>query len=126
MSIEKAMNKILCGVTIVTTKYYDKVEKFVIDAFQKTGQENQIVHFKRTVYWVKKLNPKADEALLISSIAHDIERGFRSKETLEKHKKGGYTDNNFLRSHEEKGAEIIAEFLRKQGADKKLIDRKRC
>jgi len=104
------------------TKLYNKVEKFVIDAFTKTRHEEQIIHFKKTAYWVKKLEPKSDEALLISAIAHDIERGFRSKETLKKH---SYTDHKFLRPHEEEGAEIISKFLKKQGATKELIERVR-
>lgn len=37
---------------------FNKIEQFVKESFIKIGQENQIKHFERTVFWVKKLNPK--------------------------------------------------------------------
>jgi len=100
---------------------YKKVEKFVVDSFTKTGEISQIKHFKRTVYWVKQLKNDADEALLISAVAHDIERAFMEKFTLKK--ETHLTDENFLRPHEERGAQIISDFLKSQGADTNLIER---
>ena len=58
------------------SKLYDKVEKFVEKSYKgKFG----MVHFKRTVYWIRELKPNADEAMLIAAIAHDIERAFRKE-----------------------------------------------
>lgn len=104
-------------------KMYDKAEKFVVDSFTKAGKERQIVHFKRTVYWVKQLKPDADEALLISAIAHDIERASRKPEMIELKRKSGLESKEFLRLHEERGAEIIGNFLRENSADKELIEK---
>ena len=56
---------------------YKKVEKFVIDSFTKAGRTKDIIHLERTVYWIKKIKPGADKALLSAGIAHDIERAFR-------------------------------------------------
>ena len=33
-------------------------------------------HFDRTLYWVLKLKPDADEALQIAAYSHDIQRAF--------------------------------------------------
>ncbi|MEK6927215.1 MAG: DUF4202 family protein [Nanoarchaeota archaeon] len=104
-------------------EFFNKVEKFVKESFIKIGQERQIKHFERTVYWIKELNPKCDEALLISAIAHDIERAYRTKEQYEKINEVGFTHPEFFRPHEEKGAEIIAEFLNNQKANQILIKR---
>jgi hypothetical protein len=103
--------------------FYKEVENFVKESFTKKGEQSQIPHFENTVFWIKELNPKADEALLISAIAHDIERAFKSEEDKEKQKGLKLTDLGYLRPHEEKGAEIISEFLKKQGADKSLIEK---
>jgi len=100
---------------------FNKVEQFVKQSFINISQESQIKHFERTVFWVKKLNPESDEALLISAIAHDIERAFRTKEQHDKKKTWGFTHPEFFRTHEEKGAEIITEFLKKEGANQTLI-----
>ena len=102
---------------------YDLVEKFVISSFSEEALKNQLTHFKRTVHWVKELNPEADEALLISAIAHDIERSVRKEEVLKKIKEIGLTSSDFLKNHQERGAEIIANFLEEQGAENELIDK---
>ena len=77
----------------------------------------------RTVYWAKKLKPKAGEALFIAALAHDIERAFRQKDVLEREKLFGYADKEFLRLHMERSAQIIAEFLKEQKAGKDLIEK---
>ncbi len=104
-------------------KYYQKAKQFVIGSFTKCGKSYQIKHFERTVYWMKKLKADADEALLISAVAHDIERAFRKKDVEDKKISHSYTDLEFLRPHEERGAEIIADFLKKESAEQKLIDK---
>lgn len=107
----------------MTENLYTKAEQFVIDSFTKLGKTSQIKHFERTVYWIKQLKADADEALLISAIAHDIERAFRKQDVKDKKHSHSYADPEFFRSHEERGAEIMADFLKKEGAEQKLIDR---
>jgi hypothetical protein len=106
------------------SELYQKVEQFVVKSFKKAGKKPyQIKHFKRTVYWLKQLKPDAGEALLISAIAHDIERAFRQKDLIEKKRTARWSANEFLRPHEERGAEIIAEFLKNEGATPELVER---
>jgi len=101
---------------------YQKVEQFVVDSFMNANNEKGIKHLRRTAYWVQQLKPEADEALLIAAVAHDIERAFREPNYGKKFQKGFRTDEHLI-YHQEKGAEIVADFLRKQNADEKLIDR---
>ncbi|MBW2963519.1 HD domain-containing protein [Candidatus Woesearchaeota archaeon] len=104
-------------------KFYNKVEKYVVETFTKAGKSEQIKHFLRTAHWIKELKTNADEALLIAAVAHDIERGFRGDDMFYMKKSKGFTSEEFLRPHQERGAEIISNFLKEQGADEKLIKR---
>jgi len=107
------------------SELYQKVEQFVVDSFTKAGNIEGIKHLKRTVYWVLQLKSDADEALLISAIAHDIERVFRNPNYIEELKKSerGFRDEGRINHHQEEGAEIIANFLKSQEANKELIER---
>jgi len=109
----------------MSSKLFKKVKNFVKDSFVNVGLEWQMKHFERTVYWVLKLKPVADEALLISAIAHDIERAFRKNIYHENVKKSkiGFRDANYLNTHQKQGGKIMAKFLEKQNADKKIIQR---
>ena len=103
--------------------WYQKVEDYVKKVFTKCGKESSIKHFIRTVYWIKKLRPDSDEALLIAGVAHDIERSVRTQKEYDKLKNTGFLDKKFLKKHQEKSAKIIGEFLEKEGASSKLIER---
>ena len=106
---------------------YQKVEQFVKDSFVKVSKQHSVAHLMRTAYWAKVLKPDIDEAVLIAAVAHDIERPFRSKEDQEKLNKiwleYGFIKKEFLDEHQKQGAEIITEFLSKQGVDRELINR---
>jgi len=104
-------------------RIYNKAEQFVFDSFNKAEKHSQIKHFIQTVHWLKVLSPEADEALLVAAIAHDIERAFRQKDVLEKKASVGFTSVEFYRPHEERGAEIIADFLKHQNVDDGFIER---
>lgn len=86
---------------------YNKTVKFVDDAFQ--GKQKR--HFERAVYWMEKLYPTFTEAHRIAAYSHNIERG------IMKERERQYTNKDFIRQHEEDGAMIMSEFLKKEGAD---------
>lgn len=98
---------------------YNKTVKFVDEAF---GMKKE--HFARTVYWVKKLKPDADLAMLIAAYAHDIQRAFSREELMEKIMKRdeGFQDTEMLKTHQDEGAKIIGEFLDSIGADQELVE----
>lgn len=104
---------------IVLSELFDEVKKFVRESF---GNRYGMVHFERTVFWIRQLKPDADEALLIAAIAHDIERAF-SLSGEDQIKKSGYCHIDYIRSHEVEGAKIIGNFLKEQNADKEVIER---
>lgn len=101
---------------------YNAVEQFVFNSFNKAEKTSQIKHFIRTVYWMKVLSPAADEALLAAAISHDIERAFRQKDMADKSTLG-WTSIEFFRPHEERGAEIVAEFLKQKNLDDGFIQK---
>lgn len=113
-------------VFIDATIFFKRVKEFVnesvikapvpekLEKFEQELKETQLRHYKRTVFWIKKLEPNATEALLIAAYAHDIERWFRNPKNARKIDK---------REHQEKGAKIISNFLNRLSADKTLINK---
>jgi hypothetical protein len=102
---------------------YLKVEKFIIDSFNKTTHAGDIKHFERTVYWLKQLKPDADEALCIAAFAHDAERAFRDEESTKKvFQIKGFVNKDQVKYHSETGANIIAEFLKKENAPAEFVE----
>ncbi|MFA6097736.1 MAG: DUF4202 family protein [Candidatus Paceibacterota bacterium] len=103
-------------------KLYNKADKFVERAFGKNGMK----HFRRTVFWVKKLHPEADEAMLIAAISHDLERAFRKDGAGNpRDSEKGFLDGEHLKIHQKEGAKIIFDFLVEEGADSALANRVR-
>ena len=94
---------------------YQSVVKYVDVAF--AGKQKD--HFERTVYWIEQILPHATDAHRIAAYAHDIERAFQNKG--EGNTPEDYRSLNFLRAHEERGAELIAEFLQKQNAEDAIV-----
>ena len=105
------------------TELFNKVKQFVEESFEKCGFREQIKHLERTVYWVKRLKPDADEALLIAAFAHDIQTAYHWKKLQREIYKTKFIDKERLKKHQEEGAEIIGEFLEKQGANPEIINR---
>ena len=103
-------------------QFYFKVVKFVEDSYAKGDPyfAEDVSHLKDTAELVKKLKPDADEALLISAVSHDIERAFRDEKQMELAKFG---TEEYYKIHQEKGADIVVNFLKSLGADKKLTDK---
>ena len=103
---------------------YKNVERYVFKSFRKAGRIHEILHLLRTLYWLEQLEPNLDDALRIATISHDIERAFRQKDVKEiVQRPGGLISTDYFEKHEIRGAEIIAKYLKKQGARKNLISR---
>ena len=102
---------------------FDEVKRFVKESFEKCGYKEHIKHLERTVYWVKKLKPDADEALLIAAFSHDIGTAYRWKKIQKELHQRKFTDKEFIERHQKECARIIEEFLEKQDANSEIIDR---
>ena len=94
---------------------YKKAEQFMVTVFTKAGMLAGIKHHERTVYWIKKLEPDAGEALLIAGILHDIERAVNGDW------KAGSMDPEALKKHQNLSASEAEKFLIAQSADTGLI-----
>ena len=92
----------------------EKVKQFVLESFSQGANEKNMDHFERAVYWLQRLKPDADEPMLIAAYAHDLGRAFREQDTANFFKDKEFDDPEILASHQEGGAKIISEFLKKQ------------
>jgi hypothetical protein len=101
----------------------EEVIEFVDNSFKFCATEYDPSHFQRTVYWASQLRPSADEAILIAAYAHDIQRAFRPTNTEQTFRDREMNDAEFLRLHQQKGAEIIADFLRTKNYDERYVQR---
>ncbi len=95
-----------------TMTLYEKVVKYVDNSF---GGKKP--HFERTVYWYKKLIPEITEAHKIAAYSHDIERAIKGEKERE------YLNPSVLKRHQEEGAEIVKNFLQKNGANTEVIEK---
>ncbi len=104
---------------------YDQIESCVSDLFKQAGKEAVLEHSRRTVFWLLKLKPDADEALKIAALAHDIERISPPPplENMVAVSAKGWQEPKFLRQHSEKGADIIARVMSRLEADPRIIER---
>ncbi|MEI6650865.1 MAG: DUF4202 family protein [Candidatus Moraniibacteriota bacterium] len=93
--------------------FFDAVVKFVDESF---GRKHP--HFERTVYWLREFMPEVTEAHLIAAYGHDIARAFDGEGTPE-----SYLDTEHLQRHQERGAEILSDFLLKNGASSELSEK---
>ncbi|MBI2128808.1 DUF4202 family protein [Candidatus Woesearchaeota archaeon] len=101
----------------------DKVMSYVNKSFEQCVTSKSVKHFENAVYWVKKLKPDADEAVLIAAYSHDIQRAFRKTNTSETFKILDFNNPALLEEHQEEGARLISDFLKKEGYDEKNIQR---
>jgi hypothetical protein len=104
---------------------YAKAEKMLIDTYGK--EHNAIPHLRRTAYWLGKLKPDADEAFLIAALTHDVQRALDAPKGGQKppKPKGGFLDKDIMKHHQERGGEIMEEFLLKEGATPEVAQRVR-
>jgi CRISPR/Cas system-associated endonuclease Cas3-HD len=106
-SAKKLMDTVLLSTTLIV-----KTQQFVRKSFSKNT--NDIIHALRTAYWIKKLKPDADDALIVAGLTHDIERAVYGD-----WKKG--SDNpKLLQKHQRLSALIAKKFLKELGADRKF------
>ncbi|MFT7644634.1 MAG: hypothetical protein ACI9BF_000284 [Candidatus Paceibacteria bacterium] len=94
---------------------YEKTVAYVDSAFNG----KQKAHFERAVYWLEQFLPESSEIHRVAAYAHDIERAFRP---ADKKEPDDYLDKEFLIYHQEKGAEIMKEFLAEEGQSEEFIE----
>ena len=93
-----------------------KTVKFFVDS--NFSKEN-LLHLDKTLFWLLKLKPDADEALQIAAYSHDIERAFNKSNGSKK----TFVSGKSLEKHQSKGASIMYDFLINNSAKKSLARR---
>jgi hypothetical protein len=78
-------------------------------------------HLHRTLDWLLELDPRASEALRLAAVAHDIERAFPAEDAPPSSDEGPIAAA-YERWHQDRSAEVLAGWLRKQAAPAALVD----
>lgn len=97
--------------------FYNRTKQFVAEIFIKANEPLGVKHHERCDYWITQLKPDADEALRTAAISHDIERGVNGDW------KAGSIDPDKLRKHQDMSAQIMDDFLTREGAENDFIQR---
>lgn len=105
--------------------YFEAVKNFVENSFAAVDNRVVPLHLERTVDWLVKLHPQADEALLIAGISHDIERAFREETVYQRMflSENAFRDPVFLGYHQHRSAKIIFDFLQNLGCPTALSEK---
>jgi kynurenine formamidase len=77
-------------------------------------------HLERTLDWAVELDPRASEAVRIAAITHDIERAFPDREAGWD-SASSWDDPAYNRWHQDRCGDMIARWLREQGAEPALV-----
>ena len=105
------------------SELFKKVEQFLVDSFGP----NHITapHLKRTAHWARALDPSVDEAVLIAALAHDIQRAEGDRPAVTDEAFKDFNVEDYLQYHQEKGGEIMEDFLIRSNAPVKLAKKVR-
>lgn len=92
---------------------FNKLRKEIAEIISRSQEIEDPVHSKLTMKWMLKLKPKADEAMRIAALAHDIERAVTGM--TEAYLKNFSNIKEIKNEHAKKSAEIIGELMAKYG-----------
>lgn len=90
----------------------DKVKKKIRETIAGSNVPEDPTHAENTLKWLLKLEPKADQALQIAALAHDIERANEKQKV----KRKDFEDfNQFKQAHADNSAKILRIILERCG-----------
>lgn len=76
-------------------------------------------HAENTLEWLLRLDSKADQALQIAALAHDIDRAVEDRKV----RRSDYDDyDTFKAAHARNGAKILREILDECGVARSIVD----
>lgn len=78
-------------------------------------------HQTRAGDWMLILDPDAPEPLVIAALTHDLERSMPGGPVLDKARMA-WDDPDYNRAHCERSAQVVADWLREQGASAALVE----
>jgi len=102
-----------------------QVRSWVKNSFPKNypNRKVEIEHLFQTERCLRQIEPKADVALRVAALTHDIERAFPAFK-FPPHPKSGYTQEEYRRyqiKHSNRSARITGNLLKGLGVPKELI-----
>ena len=86
---------------------------------ERTGSPH-LEHLERTLAYAMELDPGASEALRLAALTHDIERSY-PEGRLPYDSAFSWDDPTYNRLHQDRSADIVAGWLRDQGAAEPLV-----
>ena len=97
----------------------DCLKKKIEEIIKKSLVPEDPFHSKNTLKWLLKLRPKADEALKIAALGHDIERAVEERKV----KRHDYkTYDQFKDAHALNSAKIMVEIMKDCKTNQELIE----
>lgn len=83
----------------------------------------EAAHMLRTPFWLEEIYPEADETMMMAALCHDIERCFPLREGEVKPAKTGddAKDEEYLKWHGQRSAELAEKLLRKNGFEDEAV-----
>jgi len=100
---------------------FDLLKKDVEELLLKSPILFDPKHAELTLKWLLKFKPDADEALMISAFAHDIERAVTG--ITEKDLKDYSKIHEFKKEHSKRSAKIAIEMMKKYEYDEQTIEK---
>lgn len=89
---------------------------WVIEHYGKHAQ-----HLVKAEEWLRYIDSKASQAMLLATLTHDMERAFPGPDSPKQDPTLGPDDPVYNSAHSERSARIVSEFLRVQNAPEDLI-----
>ena len=78
-------------------------------------------HLLKSLEWLDRLAPDASEAVRLATLTHDMERAFGGPDAIPIK----MSDRAYEEAHSNRSARIVGEWLRANGADAELVERRR-
>ena len=92
----------------------EKAKKKIREIISGSSVPEDQLHAENTLEWLLKLKPKADQALQIAALAHDIERA-NEKQKIKRKDYEGF--DKFKQAHADNSTKILREVLKECGVD---------
>ncbi|MBX6340816.1 MAG: DUF4202 domain-containing protein [Thermomicrobiaceae bacterium] len=78
-------------------------------------------HLRRTLDWLRELDPAPSLALQLAALTHDMERAYPGPDMPKQDARKPAPDLDYTRAHEARSARIVADWLRGEGAPAPLV-----
>ncbi len=98
---------------------FNKVKERILEIIKNSNVPEDPLHAENTLKWLLVLCPKADDAMKIAALGHDIERAIEDK----KIKRKDFDDfDEFKRAHAQNSAKILRDILKGMGLSDSFVE----